>query len=245
MMREGDLVAIKTTGQKYALVKILRIDKWPDLTHAYHCLSYDLVDNVPPLEQIEALTVLVWHSPISGESIERDGTVIGNVAVRSEELVGFHEYLKQTNFARYVQETGFDLAIQIPLAQQHYQQGNQLAEQKRFQEAIEAYSKALDIFPPFMEALDNRGLTKMDLGLFQEAISDFEKSISAHGRNRLPFFSVGECYLKLGDYAAAEKIFVSCVNEWPQEVHFKLFLQMSRAKQSEASPPKKPWWRVW
>jgi tetratricopeptide (TPR) repeat protein len=192
--------------------------------------------------------------PDLGRSIEKDGTVIGNLPVSAKELVGFHEYLKLTNFTRYVMETGFDLAVQLPLAQAQYDLGNHLSELKRYQEAVDAYSRALDIFPVFMEALDNRGLAKMDLGKFREAMEDFERSIAGHGPNQVPLCSLGECYLKLGEYDAAEKAFISCVAKWPEEPQFVKFRDMAqtmrilhaaRGTTAKDASPKKPWWRVW
>lgn len=50
--------------------------------------------------------------------------------------------------------------------------GLRLTDEKKLFEAIDSYSKAIDLFPPFFEAIDNRAFCKMDLGMWAEAIED-------------------------------------------------------------------------
>jgi tetratricopeptide (TPR) repeat protein len=146
---------------------------------------------------------------------------------------------------------------QASLAITHYEQGNLFADQKRFHEAIESYSKALEYFPIFMEALDNRGLAKMDLGNFREAVKDFQQSLAMHGPNRIPLCSMGECHLKLNEPVEAERAFDECRKRWPDEPQFlkyylmaQLMSNVNRSRNGNVdvqgkSIQKKPWWRFW
>jgi tetratricopeptide (TPR) repeat protein len=254
-LQPGDIVAIKHSNNTYGIIKILRIDRSTagDVTqHNYHCLMYEPVSALPGPEDVAFFSVLAWHAPIAGKSIEQDGKVISNVPVTNQELVGYIEYLKQTNWPQYVTETGFDADVELPQAQQHYEHGCKLADAGQFQEAIDAYSQALDIFPFFIEALDNRGFAKMDLGRFTEAINDFRLALDHDENNPVALFSMGECHFKLGDYGAAEAIFEECVKRWPDQEHHHKFLSIARdlgrgarEQPSETRPEKRPWWKRW
>lgn len=248
-MQEGDVVAIPTDGEQFGVIWILRIEPFGNGSKTYHCSSYVLLDRLPTIDEVPGLPMLTMHAPIDGASIEQNGKVLGNRRVLPADLAGFHEYLKRTNFKRFVEETGYDLSVQIPIAQRHYLRGNQLADEKRFREAIDAYSNALDVFPLFMEALDNRGLTYMDIGEFEKAVNDFSSSISQHGPNQIPLCSIGECFLKLGRFVEAEQVFQDCITRWPDVGQFKIYLLQARAGSSAAPStpdrPKKPWWKLW
>ena len=47
----------------------------------------------------------------------------------------------------------------------------------------------------------------MDLGLWTEAIKDFEISLSINPNSLLAEFSIGECYYKMSDFQKAKKHF--------------------------------------
>ena len=127
----------------------------------------------------------------------------------------------------YASETGIDVNAEMAKARRHYQKGCALADEGQYEAAIKAFSAALDCFPLLYEALDNRGLTNMDLGRFREAISDFDSSLNQNRDSILALFSKGECYLKLGDYPAAAAIFLACVEKWPNEEAPRKYLQLT------------------
>ena len=74
---------------------------------------------------------------------------------------------------------------------------------RRFQEQYNACSRALDIKPQFVEALNCRGLASKDLGDTEAAIADFERVVEAR-RDFFPAWNnLGEVLLKLKNPEAA------------------------------------------
>ena len=93
------------------------------------------------------------------------------------------------------------------VANELYTKALTLTDEKKYEEAIEYYSKAFEMFPLFYEAMDNRAFVKMDLGRWQDAIDDFQISLSVNPESVLAEFSIGECYLKMKDYLSAKEQF--------------------------------------
>lgn len=115
----------------------------------------------------------------------------------SENLIRYHKYLRLTQKPNYY----------ISIANNYYQSGFKLTDEKKQYEAIDAYSKAIDLFPKFFETIDNRAFCKMDLGLWSDAIEDFKLSVSQNPNDLLAEFSIGECYFKLGELQNAKQQF--------------------------------------
>lgn len=159
----------------------------------------DPITYMPTLGQISSLSVLASHAPSATHELEQSGIVIGNLPVITDDLTGYFEYLKQTNWPRYVQEKGPVLRKELDAARKHYSEGCRLADADQHERAIVAYTKAIDLFPLLYEALDNRGFSRMDLHLLQEAILDFEASLEVNPDNAATFFhrgvlsSIGKC----------------------------------------------------
>jgi tetratricopeptide (TPR) repeat protein len=230
-MKKGDLFYSLHAG-KHWVSKILEIDRSgptePPFS-VYHCLGYAPLDQKPIPEVVPTLTPSCLHSPIDGDAIERDCTFLTNSEVVSEELIGFHTYLKLTDFPRYLRETGQSIEQVVSVAKASYLRGIEYQDAKRFAEAVVAYSEAVEEFPFFFEPIDNRGLTLMDLGRFEEAIADFQQSLKVNPDGPLAFFSIGECHLKLGRLAEAEKVFQDFVRRWPEQNVGHEFLARTRA----------------
>jgi len=240
-MQPGDVVVLPPQDGAYGVAKLLRIDPDPGGGETFHCVFYQPVWNVPVPEAVDGLNVLAWHAPIDGAAIRRDGRVLCNLPVTQEELFGFYEYLKQTHFERYAQETGQDLDTLLEAAKARYSEGCRLADERKFEEAVAEYSGAVEIFPQFTEAVDNRGLAHMDLGDLDSAVADFQHSLTIDSDNPTAFFSLGECYMKQGSLGEAEQIFYEGARRWPDQKHFSQFLTKARKRKGG----KKPWWRFW
>jgi len=107
-IREGDIFAF-THGSSIVLKKILRIERdVEDGTSepppiSAHCLTYESVTEIPPSERIAWLKISSLHSmlPLSTLSASR---YIGSVPVAPEELVGFLEYLRESDYPRFLDE---------------------------------------------------------------------------------------------------------------------------------------------
>ena len=104
-----------------------------------------------------------------------------------------------------------------------------MTEEKKHYEAIDAYTKAIDLFPQFFEAIDNRAFCKMDIGLWSDAIEDFKFSLQQNPNSLLAEFSIGECYFKMGDYLNAKQQFEKAHSIDPNHQAPKQFLDKINA----------------
>lgn len=75
----------------------------------------------------------------------------------------------------------------------------------KFDQAIEAYSKVINLDPEYVEALLGRGGVYVDLGDFQRAIEDYDKAIAINPNNALAYAGRGFADLRLGDFQQAIK----------------------------------------
>lgn len=210
----GDIFYTQTDDQ-FNLYKLLAIDTDPT---CYHVLSYRPTKSLPAVTEIEKLPVFVYHSPFDKSAFAK-ATLLINKNVNAADLIGYHEYLRQTQTPNYY----------ISIANNYYKAGFQLTTEKKLHEAIDAYSKAIDLFPQFFEAIDNRAFCKMDLGLFQDAIEDFKLSLQQNPNSLLAEFSLGECYFKLGDFENAKPKFEKAHNIDPNHPAPKQYLEKVNA----------------
>lgn len=206
---EGDVFYI-CLDNKYYTYKLLFFEI---AANCYHVLSYDPIMNPPKEEDISNLEIMSYHAPIDKNGFEND-VYITNIPVTSTDITGYHEYLKQTK----------NPEAYIPIAKQYYKEGLHLTDKKKLHLAIDSYSKAFDLFPPFFEAVDNRAFCKMDLGLWLEAIEDFKLSIEMNTNSFLTDYSIGECYFKNGDLENAKEYFESALKIDPSYTGTKKYL---------------------
>lgn len=206
----GDTFYTRFDNQ-YHIYKLLVFDKEFD---CYHVLSYEPVEALPSPENINDLEVAVYHSPIDKNGL-KDAKLLKTDKILSDDLIGYHEYLRQTQEPNYY----------IPIANEYYQAGLRLTDEKKHYDAIDSYSKAIDLFPNFFEAIDNRAFCKMDLGQWAEAIEDFQESLEVNPNSLLAEFSIGECYLKMGKYQKAKEQFEKAISIDPTHQAPKDFLK--------------------
>jgi tetratricopeptide (TPR) repeat protein len=88
---------------------------------------------------------------------------------------------------------------------------------------------AIYLFPQFFEAIDNRAFSKMDLGLWSDAIKDFKLSLEQNPNTILAEFSIGECYFKMGDFQNAKRQFEIANNIDPNDQTSRQFLDKVNA----------------
>jgi tetratricopeptide (TPR) repeat protein len=241
----GDVIAEQDKSGVWHAIKIIRVDSFPDGTSTAHCLSYNDALSKPGVSSLAALGVRIWHAPISASSFGRGWERICHQTVSKEELVGFIDYLKLTDFPRYIAFTGQDSKEIVRKANEHYKRAYYLGDEGKLAEAIAEYSRVIDLFPLFYEAVDNRAFTYMELGKYEEALADFELSIRVNPHGFTAFFSKGECLLRLGRLAEAEAIFSEGVKRFPeQRTNFQKYLGkdslMRRTAHKESEVPERP-----
>lgn len=230
-LKPGDVLAQEGDSGKWHVVRVLEVDTWPDGTKTAHCLTYEDTESKPTLDSIQSLTVRIWHAPIAEESFRTEWDLIGNSKISRNELKGFLEYLKINDFPRYIKVSGTDAKKLVRQANQHYQRANSLAEQGEKSSAIDEYGLAINIFPLFYEAIDNRAFTYMELGDYQSALRDFENSLEVYPEGVTAFFSKGECLLKLGRLLEAREVFSSGIKKFPaHSAMFSKYLDLANSE---------------
>lgn len=88
-------------------------------------------------------------------------------------------------------ETGVDLA------EKHKARGNIFYSQRKFTQAIEAFTSAIAEDPDYIAAYYNRGLAYYDLQLYYKAIVDFDMVLMMSPDDRDAYLARGLCYSKV------------------------------------------------
>jgi tetratricopeptide (TPR) repeat protein len=226
----GDVITQKQQDGTWATILILLVDTWPDGSKAAHCRTFENSSTKPDLKAASHLAVRVGHAPIDAASFagwER----VGNRAVRDVDLDGFKVYLKHTDFPRYLEVTGQDPDKIVAAANAHYKRGYALSDEGKRREAIVEYSEAIELFPLFYEAIDNRAFLHMELGDYRTALAGFEESLRVEPDGKAAFFSRAECHLRLGEFDLAAAQFTEGAKKFPADrAQFDRFAEMARKR---------------
>jgi tetratricopeptide (TPR) repeat protein len=151
--KAGDLYYLRTE-EGYQVCKILRIDVRPVDNQppfvVQHVLVYKPLPNPPTPEDVSALEIKIWHAPMAPEHESQNEKRIyfANASVTDSDLEGYRSYLE-------VMRNG-----EIDDAVAAYKRGCALQDEGKHREAMSAYGEAIEILPSFVEALDNRGISK-------------------------------------------------------------------------------------
>lgn len=224
----GDILAWKNKNGKYLVYKVLR--RRDDL-ELYHVMCYTPMDCLPSLTDVPNLSLALEHVVV--ESLEGFRR-IGNLPVGEDELSYYYDFMRETDFLTYAEELGEDWGALLALADLSFREALVLADAGNYQAAIEQYSSAIQNYPLFYEAYDNRAFVKMELGRWEEAILDFEKSLEIEPGNTKAIFSIGECLMKIGKIQGAITRFEDCLVLEPEHELAQKFLEMTIDIEEEA-----------
>ena len=211
---EGDIFYTFFENQ-YHIYKLLKVDFDFGI---YHVLYYRPVDRLPGPDEAGKLEVFVYHTPIAADGFE-EPKLLCKSELTYNDFTGYYEYLRQTQ--------NYDEIVNM--ATTWYKKAYHLTDQKKYEEAIQKYSYAIDLIPAYYEAIDNRAFCKMDLGQWNEAIEDFKLSLQVNPGTLLAEFSIGECYLKMGEYKNAVTQFKRAIEIDPTHQLSKAFLEKAIA----------------
>jgi len=100
---------------------------------------------------------------------------------------------EKTRFGQY------NAAVNRLSATDWFEKGFVLGIAGRYKEAIEAYTRAIELNPKYEEAYNNRGGAYPHLGEYRQAIRDFNKAIELKPDNAGAFYNRGLAYAYLGD----------------------------------------------
>lgn len=191
-----------------------------------HCLTYEPGPRKPTLAALAQATVRMAHAPRAAVSLAEGWELVGNQSATAHELQG----LKYMDFDLYVRLTGQDADTIMRTAREHFGKAGVHAAEGRRIEAINEYGKAIELYPAYAEALDQRAFSFMELGLHQQALRDLDESLYLNPDGMSAFFCKGECLMKLGHLDEAEAIFIEGQERFPEHAaRFNEFLKRTRA----------------
>ncbi len=230
-LKSGDLIVQQSGENSWRAIRILEVDPWPDGTFTAHCLFYAHSTLKPDVDSLRYADIMVGHAPVDAASYATGWELVGNEPPSQDDLDGFITYLRETDFQRFLHFTGQDLDELIQRAKAIYVHAHALGREGKRDEAIDEYSRAIDLLPTFWQAIDNRAFLQMELGDFESALHGFEHSLSIHPDGVAAFFSKGECLMKLGGrLEEAEAVFAEGVARFPDKrALFVEFLETVRA----------------
>ncbi|MBE9511913.1 MAG: tetratricopeptide repeat protein [Bacteroidetes bacterium] len=88
-------------------------------------------------------------------------------------------------------------------AKKHYKAGVVYIESKKFEFAIDEFTKAVELDPDFAKAYIERGKLYDKAGNKEAAIEDFSKAVIFEPKNKELFYYLGKCYNEAGKYNKA------------------------------------------
>ncbi len=88
-------------------------------------------------------------------------------------------------------------------AKRHYKAGEDFIESKKFEFAIDEFTKAIEIDPDYTKAYIERGKLYDKAGNKDAAIEDFSKAVVFEPKNKELFYFLGKCYNEAGKYNLA------------------------------------------
>jgi tetratricopeptide (TPR) repeat protein len=88
-------------------------------------------------------------------------------------------------------------------AEDWFEKGNSFRIFNQYEEAIMAYTRALNINPRFADAYNNRGLARADKGNYDRSIADYNSALEINPRYALAYYNRGGVWVDKGDYDSA------------------------------------------
>jgi pilus assembly protein FimV len=102
--------------------------------------------------------------------------------------------------------------------------GRRFANQKNYEKAISAYSKALEIHPLEISAIEGLISCQITCGYYDEAISLIQRTLDEHPNNIDLMSLLLSCHIELGNYVEAENTVIALVETEPS--NYRKFLDV-------------------
>ena len=214
--------------------------KAPDFW-AFRGQVLEFLELPPPRERVEAARELSWwgfhevregyESPqeikdriaLRERLLEELGEEDETVAARAElhyTLGGL--YWAKREYDRALEHTLRALALAHRTANERLETwawnglGNVYTDLGRYEEAIAAYQKAIELDPKFTWPWNNLGTVYDDLGRYEEAIAAYQKAIELDPQFTWPWNNLGTVYDDLGRYEEAIAAYQKAIELDPQ-----------------------------
>jgi len=107
-------------------------------------------------------------------------------------------------------------------AREFFDKGSLYAGQKKDNSAIEAYTKAIELNPEFVEAYTARGTMYVRTGKHERALSDFNKALLVDRNNVSAYNNRGMLFFRQGNYGPAVEDLSKAITISPNTVTYYL-----------------------
>jgi len=179
--------------------------------------SQAMADRYTYLPSIGICMMLTWGTLhfISSESMRRNLVLPAAAILLSVLLIlTFHQcgYWKNsiTLFSQAIKMTRNNDKMHHNMGTLFYKEGNLRA-------ALDHFSRAIHIHPNYLSC-NSRGVIYARAGMYQQALSDFNKSISLKADNPNGYYNRALTYHKMGDYRQATEDFTTALSLQPGNI---------------------------
>ena len=212
--REGDLVFLKLRAEKRSFPTLKFTDTKIETGQAVVVIGSPLgfegsisdgiissIRETPDLGKVVQITAPVSPGSSGSPVLNMKGEVVGvaTALVRGGQNLNFAIPVESLN--RLLSR--LDKRVNRLSAIEWLEKGLALMESGKYQDAIEAYSEAIELNPNYVKAYNNRGVAYRNLGEYQQAMRDYGRAIEIDPNYVEAYNNRGIAYAKLGDYRQA------------------------------------------
>lgn len=194
-MQAGDYIFTREDDSTYRVCRILHLDAQANAAHVSAFKALDKDPSGLPLDQLELTSM---HLPIMASSFA-DWKVLAQHPLTRDDLAGYFEYLKYTDFTAYLKATDQNIDDFVQAAEAKDKEGEASHDRKDYLAAIEKYRESYEIWPLFYEGMVHEAICHISLKNYPAAIHCLENS--THIRGNTPFIDcmIGECFYMIRD----------------------------------------------
>ena len=109
-------------------------------------------------------------------------------------------------------------------ARKAYEQGLKLKDDKKSEQALASFGRAIEIYPEYFQALAARGDVHVGGGKIDQAFEDFERALKLNGEYVTALRGAGFCELQRQKLNEAARYFVRALDVDPNDANSHLFL---------------------
>jgi len=126
--------------------------------------------------------------------------------------------------------------MKTSLINAYFKVGNQLLQEKKFEQAIENYTKVVKISPHF-GAYCNMGVALKNLGLLDEALVALKRAMKLKPRRAEVYNNIGNVYTTAGDVDQAIRYYERAINIKPDYIDayenlIEVYLSLGKTKKA-------------
>ncbi len=143
---------------------------------------------------------------------------------RSDDLLKENERLRQelamaTGEKKKKDADAYGKTIKDLNATEWFERGYQFGIAERWKDALDAFTKSIELDPQYAEAYYNRGVTYRKLGNYNQAIKDYDKAVEIDPQYEEAYLNRGVVYAKLGNTKQEIRDYDKAIEINPQDAN--------------------------